>query len=144
MTRPQSPPVLASVINPLLTTFTSHPPLLQFQFLALARNCMFTTFIGLSQLGPLLQAGAPALPPNEVAPAQLSTMEQLVTASEAEATRLLGLELAPYTSGRASLGELQTRVKDWLVQNTVRSDPQVKQAVEGVLRRRREEQAQLP
>jgi hypothetical protein len=76
------------------------------------------------------------MPPNEVAPAQVNMLEQLLLASEGEVTRLLGLELAPYATGRAQVGELKGQIKDWLVQNTVRSDPQVNQSVEDAIRRR--------
>ena len=137
VTRPYPPPLLTNIINPILTAYSGRPPLLQFQFLELARNCLFTTFVGMSQLGPLLQTRQATKSPNEVPPNQLAALEQLARAGEEETSRLLRLEMSPHAAGQGSLSDLQSRVKNWLVQSTIRSDPQVKHSIEEVLNRRR-------
>jgi hypothetical protein len=131
--------ILTHLINPLLTGWSSHPPLLQYQFLSLARTLLFTSFIGLSQLAPLLQGTNHSLPPNEVDPNQLARLEQLARGQEMESTRLVGLNMAPFREDRTSMVELRDRIREWLVQNTTRADPLVREAVEEVLRRRREQ-----
>ena len=140
MTRPYKPLVLTHLINPLITAW-SFPPLLQYQFLSLSRNILFTSFIGMSQLAPLLQGHTDmTLLPNEVGSQQLARLEQLARGQETESSRLLGLNMVPFlTEGAALVRELQDRIREWLVQSTVRADPLVREAMEEALRRRREQ-----
>lgn len=139
VTRPYKPLILTHLINPLITGWSGYPPLLQFQFLSLARTFLFTSFIGFTQLAPMLQIQDDAVQPNEVGPQQLARMEQLARGQEVEATRLVGFNVAPFAEDRSALMELGDRIREWLVQNTVRADPLVREAVEDALRRQREQ-----
>ncbi|MCJ1224706.1 hypothetical protein MMC12_001351 [Toensbergia leucococca] len=139
LTRPFPPPLL-NLLNPVLT-HTPHPPLLPFQLLTLARKTTLTLFIALSQLGPLFSPSQPSSqsqPPNTPETTQLLTrLEALVKATEAESSRLLGLDMAPFAGDEGAVRDLRGRVREWLVQNTIRADPEVRDAMGRVLGRRR-------
>ena len=141
VTRPYWPPFLNDVINPLLTRLTNHPPLLPFQFLALARKTTLTIFIALSQLGPLLQSRPSGLVTSSsttgIDPQQLNRIEQITQANDAEATRLLGLDMAPFVGDGHGIKDLKGKLTEWLVQNTIRNDPEVRNAMGKVLGRKR-------
>ncbi|MCJ1445030.1 MAG: hypothetical protein MMC23_005535 [Stictis urceolatum] len=127
-TRPYHPPILTNIINPILTRTTNYPPLLPFQFLILARNIIFTFFMALSQLGPYLQQNM-SLSSKDIEPAKLARLEHVARANEAEASRLLELDMAPYASDAHAIRDLRNRIREWLVQNTIRNDGQVRVAV---------------
>lgn len=138
MTRPTVPLLLTRFINPLLTTFTSRSPYLPFQALSLARKLTLTFFIALSQIGPLLSA--PLTPQGDgktIQAQQLDRLDVNLRAADQEVTRLLGLELTPFAAEPAAMGELRSSMRRWLVDNTVRSNPEVRTAIGRVLERRR-------
>ncbi|KAL9613147.1 MAG: hypothetical protein Q9167_002312 [Letrouitia subvulpina] len=139
LTRPYPPPVLSKVLNPLLTTITSHPPLLPFQLLVLAHKMTITVFIAFSQLSPLFANSTP--PTSSSAPTsdeqRLVRLENLAQANEIEAARLLALEMAPFVGDEEGQKNLRGKVKEWLVQNTIRADPEVRDAMGRALQRRR-------
>ncbi|MCJ1420538.1 hypothetical protein MMC32_006895 [Xylographa parallela] len=141
ITRPYWPPLLNNAINPVLVRLTSHPPLLPFQFLALARKTTLSIFIALSQLGPLLQPKPSATATSSLTGGinlqQLNRIEQITQANDVEATRLLGLDMAPFVGDGHSINDLKAKLKEWLVQNTIRNDPEVRDAIGNVMGRRR-------
>ncbi|KAL8697624.1 MAG: hypothetical protein Q9224_002219 [Gallowayella concinna] len=139
LTRPHWSPVLTKVLNPLLTTFTSHPPILPFQFLALAHKATFTFFIALGQLSPLF---APQDRPATSLSSgfdeqQLQRLEQLAQSTDIETGRLLALEMAPLLGDEAGQNDMKVRVREWLVQNTIRADPEVRDAMGKAMQKRR-------
>ena len=141
ITRPYWPPVLNNAINPILIRLTSHPPLLPFQLLVLARKTTLSIFIALSQLGPLLQpkpsVSATFSSTGGINLQQLNRIEQITQATEVEATRLLGLDMAPFLGDEQIVDDLKAKLKEWLVQNTIRNDPEVRDAMGKVMGRRR-------
>ena len=136
---PAFPAVVERVFNPLLMTTRWRPPYLPFQMLTLLRKLAITFFIALSQLGPVFQgpqvAGADGAPPAQ----QLDRIDALAKATDQEVSRLMGLELMPFAGDQASTKSLRTSLKEWLVQNTIRNDPEVRSAINTVLDRRRRE-----
>lgn len=153
-TRATTPTILSTILNPFLQTFTSRPPYLPFQALSLARKMVLTFFIALSQLGPLLSspssAGAVDGQGNSVAQQQLDRLDANIRLAEAEASRLMALEVTPFvtatgdagggdgqTDGGAGMGELRNSMRRWLVDNTVRSNGEVRSAIGRVIERRR-------
>ncbi|MCJ1257156.1 hypothetical protein MMC24_004981 [Lignoscripta atroalba] len=142
LTRPYFPPILTTLLNPLLHALTLHPPLLPFQLLILARKATLTLFIALSQLGPVFMQSSPASlattsSSTAIAPQQLDRLEQIAKANEIEVSRLLALDMAPFAGDEQGVKELRGRVREWLVQNTIRADPEVRDAVGRALGRRR-------
>lgn len=54
-----------------------------------------------------------------------------------EATRLLALDMAPFVGDEDAVNELRGRVREWLVTNTIRADPEVRDAMGRALGKRR-------
>ncbi|MCJ1339532.1 hypothetical protein MMC09_004822 [Bachmanniomyces sp. S44760] len=141
LTRPHFSPILTKLLNPLLTSFpaSTHPPLLPFQLLILAQKATITISIAFSQLGSLYARSSPTPPPTttSIDPSQLARLEVIAKQDEQEADRLLGLEMAPYVGDEAGTNDLRQRIKEWLVQNTIRADPVVRDAMGKALVRKR-------
>ena len=139
ITRPYYSPILTKIFNPILGTFTKHAPLLPFQLLILARKATFTLFIALSQLGNLFpQAPTTTNTMTSVHDQQqLLRLEGIAKASEAETTRLLAMDMSPFVGDEQGTKELRGRVKEWLVNNTIRADPEVRDAMGKALGRKR-------
>lgn len=142
VTRPDFPPWVA-VVNAVLTRFTSHPAYLPFQIISLARKFAITIYIALAQIGPLLavQVGgdqkAAAVNEEKAVEENLSRLQNLVGLLDADAIRLLEMELAPYKGDKEATTNLQGKMREWLVQNTIRADPMVRDALGTSLKRRR-------
>lgn len=116
--------------------------MLPFQFLILARKIAFSIFIAASQLGSFFQHTTPAPASTSGVPSvlesqQLTRLEQLARDSEVDASRLLALEMSPFVGDEAGAKELRVRVKEWLVTNTIRADPEVRDAMGRVLAQKR-------
>ncbi|KAL9028585.1 MAG: hypothetical protein Q9196_003074 [Gyalolechia fulgens] len=139
LTRPYWSPLLTKILNPLLTTVTSHPPLLPFQFVALAHKITLTFFIAMGQLSSFF---APRTPPGSSSSSaideqQLQRLEQLAQTTEVETGMVLALEMAPMVGDEAGQDDMKGRVREWLVQNTVRSDPEVRDAMGRAMQKKR-------
>lgn len=137
MTRPTFPAVLTHGINPFLTYTKLRAPYLPFQMLTMLRKLAVTFFIAISQLSPVLQGPQAEQVGDAVSPQQLDRLDALAKTTDQEVTRMMGLELSPFAGEQASMRELRTTLKEWLVQNTIRNDPEVKAAIGRVLGRRR-------
>ncbi|KAK5121252.1 hypothetical protein LTR85_005418 [Meristemomyces frigidus] len=139
MMRPNFPSALTKVVNPLLVATKLRTPYLPFQMLALLRKLAITFFIALSQLGPVLQGPQAVQQVGDgVSAQQLDRVDALAKATDQEINRLTGLELMPFAGDQASTRDLRMSLKDWLVQNTIRNDAEVKGAIGRVLDRRRQ------
>ncbi|KAL3422589.1 DnaJ domain-containing protein [Phlyctema vagabunda] len=136
VTRPTFPALAANILNPLLTNLSNHPPYLPFQILKLARQVSITIFIACAQIGPLLQplSAAPTTNDPDVAlQQQLDRLGQMVTMGDVEASRLLAIELAPFAGEAEGMNLVTEKVKEWLVQNTIRNDPETRSIHPGSL-----------
>jgi hypothetical protein len=60
-----------------------------------------------------------------------------LSAADVDASRLMAMEMSPFAGDPQALKTVQGKVKEWLVQNTIRSDPEVRDAVGNLLRKRR-------
>ena len=136
ITRPYVPAPIAQIINPLFTISKTHPPYLPFQMLILARKIAITSFIALSQLSPVI---SPLKDDNSATLRQLTRLSDSAKRNDSEVKRILALELAPFTAEREYLKNLKLRVKEWLIQNRIRSDSEVRNAVSQVLGAREDE-----
>ncbi|KAL9000970.1 MAG: hypothetical protein Q9169_000454 [Polycauliona sp. 2 TL-2023] len=139
LTRPYWSPILTKVVNPFFTTFTSHPPILPFQFLALAHKATFTFFIALGQLSAIFAPqDTPASSSSTAIDDQhLQRLEQMAQSTDIETRRLLALEMAPLVGDEAGQNDMKGRVREWLVQNTIRADPEVRDAMGKAMAKRR-------
>lgn len=98
---------------------------------------MLSFFIALSQLGPLVFPPKPGHDGGEVSGQQLDRLDLVAKSANEEVSRLLGLELTPFAGDPASMQELQSAMRTWLVDNTVRSNATVRNAIGRVMERRR-------
>lgn len=126
-------------MNPLLLKTGVHPPLLPFQMLTLLRKAAITFFIALSQLAPVLQGPQASETGDGVSPQQLDRLDALAKTADQEVTRVMGLELSPFAGEPTKMRELRVGLREWLVQNTVRNDAEVRNAMNQVLNRRRQD-----
>lgn len=140
ITRPHFPAVADKFINPVLTTFFNLPPYLPYQLTTLFRRVVLTLYIAFSQIGPLLQS--PELQkaqadPEKLLKQSLDRVDQMAMAAEMETMRLLALEMTPFDGDAQALGDIKAKATNWLVNNTIREDPDVKDAMGRVRQRRR-------
>ncbi|KAI0179109.1 hypothetical protein GGR52DRAFT_534897 [Hypoxylon sp. FL1284] len=141
-TRPAFPRFLDAFLNPLLR-FTAHPPYLPFQVVSLARRLSVTLHVAFSQLGPLLQQASTEQQQKGEADEQamllqnLDRLEQTTRAMDADTARLMELEMAPFAGDNEAITGMRSKLKEWLVQNTIRSDPMVRDALGRELQKRR-------
>ncbi|CAK7202761.1 hypothetical protein SEUCBS139899_005488 [Sporothrix eucalyptigena] len=155
ISRPYHPYILTDVLNPLFALLSpQHGAYLPFQAIQLARKLSLTMYIGFSQIGPLLGAdtrsgqivtadseGNDSGPKGAADPALLAALDRLENTSrslDADATRLLEMEMAPFVGQEEVLSNVRGKIKEWLVQNTIRADPMVRDAVGRSLQRRRD------
>jgi hypothetical protein len=138
VTRPGMPAVLEKVVNPLLGRLAGRAPYLQFQAIALARKLSVTVYIAFSQIGPLLAAdtssgqlvvGGNGGDDEKALRQGLERLEMTVKRLDTDATRLLETEMAPFSGDEETRNSMWAKVKEWLVQNTIRSDPMVRDAL---------------
>lgn len=133
VTRPAFPPIL-NLANAIMTRVTFREPYLPFQFIALLRKLILTVYIALSQIGPLL-VQSPKTKKPKAADDEKSLRESLVRLEtlskqlDADAGRLMDMEVAPFKGDTASVHNLQGKMREWLVQNTIRADPMVRDAM---------------
>jgi hypothetical protein len=140
VTRAYFPPVVANFLNPLITTFTTHPPYLPFQLIQLTHKIAVTSHIAFNQIGPMLLSPERARlegDPDVVLRQQLDKLDQTAKLADIEATRLMEMERAPFAGDPHVMKEVQEKIKEWLVQNTIRNDPEVKDALGKLFKRQR-------
>ncbi|KJZ79545.1 hypothetical protein HIM_01014 [Hirsutella minnesotensis 3608] len=141
VTRPGFP-LIVEIANAVVTRVSSHPPYLPFQAIALARKLSITVYIGLSQIGPLLveqtEARNRAAVGEEKALDQgLERLEAVVNQLDTETDRVMAMEMAPFQGDPSVINNLRGKMREWLVQNTIRSDPLVRDALGNSFRKRR-------
>ncbi|KAM0287200.1 hypothetical protein ACHAQH_000514 [Verticillium albo-atrum] len=144
VTRPL-PPAFLTAANAITSTFTTRQPFLPFQLIALARKASITLYIAFNQLGPLidifLSGGQPRADEGDDSEGNLQKglerLEALSRGLDHDAAKLLSMEMVPYVGDAEAVGTVRSKVKEWLVQNTIRADPMVKDAVGNSIRRRR-------
>lgn len=143
ITRPNFLPFV-SLLNTMLNIFGSHPPYLPFQIVQLARKLALTVYIAMSQVGPLLAAQFGG--PNEQQMIDddqkalrhgLERLEESTRQLDSDVARLLDMELTPFKGDAEAVSNLQGKMREWLVQNTIRADPMVRDALGTSFRRRR-------
>jgi len=138
VTRPAAPRVLEKLVNPIMSSFGGRHPYLQFQAITLAKKLCVTIYMAFSQIGPLLSADTSsgniviAKEGQSEEQALRQGLERLEVAAkrlDMDATNLLQLEMAPFAGDREAMESTWAKVREWLVHNTIRSDPMVRDAM---------------
>ena len=132
------PMLLRRLINPFFVSTGLRDPYLPYQMLSLGRKLAVTFFIAMNQLGPLINSSET---PSEdtISAENLNQLNAITENLDRELSRLMELEIAPFASEATAARDLKTALKEWLVQNTVKNDPDVKEAIAQVLASRRAE-----
>ncbi|KAI4737749.1 membrane associated DnaJ chaperone-like protein [Aureobasidium sp. EXF-12298] len=141
LTNPHFPRLLTQVVNPIFAIIPTHPQFLPWQLISLLRKLILTAFIAFSQIGPLLaspEAAAAEAQNDQVSQQQLQRLGALGQALESEANMLMGLEMTPFANDEAAMREMRGRMKRFLVENTVRSNVEVRNAMGEAIARRRQ------
>lgn len=138
VTRTTWPTILTNLINPIFHNLRIRPPYLPFQAITLARKLSITVFIALAQVTPLLKSPSQTTDESARLQQQLDRLDMLAKHNDQEAGRLLGLELTPFASDENAEKQVRNRLQSWLVENTIRSNPEIRDAMGRALQRRRE------
>jgi hypothetical protein len=110
------------------------PHLLPFQVLQVARRLSISLNIFISQLAPpSAQAKAD---PNQQVLQQIVHLQQAAARVDSEASNLLQLQMAPYQGNAADVRSVREGMRETLLNTAVRSDPNVRQAVERAFAKR--------
>lgn len=114
--------------------------LLPYQILSIARRVSVTLNIFISQLTPpgaksqaqasAVAAGAAITPQLQ---RQLMQLTQICRLNDAEATKLLQMELAPFKGDKELVGKLRKEMKGWVNLGSVKEHPEVTSAVARVI-----------
>ncbi len=146
VTRPHRPAFLEKVINPLLSLVAGRAPYLPFQAIALARKLSVTVYIAFSQIGPMLMAdtaggqvvgGRKTGGEEKLLREGLDRLEATARSLDSDTARLVEMEMAPFAGDEEVLQSVAAKVKEWLVQNTIRADPMVRDAMGRAVQKRR-------
>lgn len=128
--RPQFPYFVEAFLNPFLVRFTPFEPYLPFQLISLARRVAIAIYIAIGQLGPILRAGRDqeAAADEKLLQKNLDRLEQTSRLVDSDIARLMELEMAPFAGDAEAVKDMRGKLKEWLVQNTIRADPMVRDA----------------
>ena len=137
-TRPHFPLLFTHLINPAVVRLSAEQPLLPFQLIILARKANVAIFVAIAQLGPHFRAPEAEASGDAIPAPLLRHLEQIARSNETEAGRLLDLSLVPYGRDPKGTRKLREQIRAWLVQNTIKADPAVREAVGQALDRRRD------
>ncbi|KAG6009056.1 hypothetical protein E4U21_003388 [Claviceps maximensis] len=138
---------LLNLVNTLVTTLTRHPPYLPFQFTALLRKLSMTMYIAISQIGPLLMPESEKTNKLDTSDSKERVLEKLTALEavskqlETDTGRLMDMEAAPFKGDAAVVNKLRGQMREWLVQNTIRADPMVKDTLRTILKTARKQAA---
>lgn len=143
-------PFLVRVANPVLAFWAPgavHPPFLPFQAVAIARKLSITLTIALNQVVPFLTADTRGgrvqvkKQGSEDAKAaqSLDELEKMLHAVHTEGARMVQMEVMPFAGNPQNMDMLKQKMKLWLRDNTVRSDPMTRTAITQNIARRRQD-----
>lgn len=139
-------PLVLNGVNAVLTRIGGGlPPYLPFELIHLARKITITVYIALSQIGPILiaqmnpHADKAVEDEDKALKEGLIRLEGMARQMDADAARLIDMELMPFKGDEALKGKLRTNMREWLINNTIRSDPMVRDSLGTYLARRRED-----
>jgi hypothetical protein len=122
---------------PVLPTIPFVKPLLAFEHAVLMRKIAVTSFIAFNQLGPFLVVKKMATSSPEALEAKLEQIMQTAGVLEVEAAKAQHIEFVPFEGDASAKGEVERKMRDWLVELMIRSDPEIRDAMGNAKNRRR-------
>lgn len=143
--RPDAPPFLSLYLNPLLTGMKLRPAYLPFQLTAVLRKAALALSHCLGLLIPMYRddplrpsAAKSGDDSDEARHRQIDRLENAVRHSGILASGLVDMETTPYKGEEGAKRELREAMKKYMMQNTLHSDREVRNAIGQNLKRRRE------
>ena len=101
-------------------------------------------YIAFAQIGPIValhlqkgQAGADAADDEKAVMQGLDRLETVASHLDNDTGRLMDMETAAFKGDAEATSNLQGKMREWLVQNTIRADPMVRDALGQSFRKRR-------
>jgi hypothetical protein len=142
ITSPTSPSVLTNFVNPLVTFFGVRQAYLPFQFLSILRRAALSSFIAVSQVSPVLAitsrgASADSAQTEMMQAKQLDQLEANLGNIAVQAKMMFEVEMAPFKANKAAKRDLEDKFREWIVQDAVRMNPEVRDQFEQVMVDRR-------
>lgn len=148
--RPGRPAFFEKLVDPVMAFWRpGQPAYLPFQIIALARKLCITIYVAFTQIGPLIGAdtstgqivpgggGRKVGNEEELLKQNLERLEMTARGLDNDAGRLLEMEMAPFAGDEHVVQSLKGKMKEWLVQNTIRADPMVRDALGRAFKKRR-------
>lgn len=145
--RPGRPALFERVVDPVLRLYGQTAAYLPFQIIALARKLCVTIYMALSQIGPLIGAdtssgqivvgGKKGGNEETLLRQNLDRLEVAAKSLDVDISRLLEMEMAPFAGDEQVVQSMKVKMKEWLVQNTIRADPMVRDALGRAFQKRR-------
>ncbi|KAI5785950.1 DnaJ domain-containing protein [Geopyxis carbonaria] len=130
-----------TVITRPYTLFTWLPlpkTLLPFEQLILARKVVLTSFIAFSQLGPMLRTDHSRIADSpDVLQNKLEIIFQAAGFTDNEANKALVQEYMPFDQDKNTLKYVETKMGEWMLEQAVRNDPEVRDAIGKAIARKR-------
>lgn len=161
ITRPEYPPLIQYLVNPLLVHVANptigywvpgaaHAPYIPFQAVAIARQVSLMLSIALNQVVPYLTAdtsrGRVQMKKrgneDEKAHQSLADLDKVLRAAGQEAGHMVQLEAAPFMNLEELRETLRLKMRQCLVEQAIRSEPMTKDAIhqqrQRIMRRRQD------
>jgi hypothetical protein len=148
--RPGRPAVFERVVDPLLRFWGGRGmdgAYLPFQIIALARKLCITVYVAFSQIGPMIGAdtssgqivvgGKKGGNEEKLLEQNLARLDAVAKGLDSDTGRLLEMEMAPFAGDEKLVEGMKGKMKEWLVQNTIRADPMVRDALGRAFQKRR-------
>lgn len=139
--RPDHPPFLTHWLNPLVTGLRLRPAYLPFQVTAMVKKASISAAQFLGLLIPLYRDDAHKATPADDTEAsrhkQLDRLDAVVQASNQDATRILELESTIFKENERAKSALREAMRNFMVQNVLHQEPEVRNAIGQRLARRR-------
>jgi curved DNA-binding protein CbpA len=140
--RPDSPSFITKWLNPLVTGLNLRPAYLPFQVTSIVKKASISAAQFLGLLIPLYrddpQRPAKATDDSdESRHKQLDRLEAVVQAGNQDVTRILELESTIFKENERAKGELRSAMTNYMVQNVIHQEPEVRNAIGQRIGRRR-------
>lgn len=140
--RPDQPSFLTNYLNPFVTSLSLRPAYLPFQIVAITKKASISFAQFLALLMPLYRFDPehPTQPTDDAEATQHQQLDRLsafVAECNKDATRLLELESTPFKENERAKGELREALKQYMVQNVVHQEKEVRNAMGQAMAKKR-------
>ncbi|KAI1007492.1 hypothetical protein K3495_g741 [Podosphaera aphanis] len=136
ISRPQFPRILNNFLNPVLSSLMGHPPYLPFQLIQILKKSSLVLHIAVSQIAPYFPSTKANASQDMELKSQMAELEAKARTLDIETIRLLNLEMTPFSLDKSNLNLVENKMREWLVQNTIRMDPSVRDTFDKIFKKK--------